>query len=463
MLRRSGSCLIALGVLLPLLVVIGTSTAADAQAKYPILRTDGSRAGYTVQGGGKIRIDARAAYCRGFPVLRVWVDGKLDRTIRLNRRKTKTYQSAKSYAVAQHRVVVILRKDKKVRKKGSVVCNRRARIMKVAVARPGPTPPREGGDGNGTFTFAVIGDTQRESGGGRTTFADRTTWLAHHARALDLRFVAHTGDFTNWGWARPYQYTVGRTAMDNLTAAGIPWQVSAGNHDTKAVGWDGVHGSRNYGGAAYVGNPECMEILGQSGCATQRLIRETNEFSDGLPDNPVGGDTQGFFAQDGQGRDKSDNSYVTFAAEGRYWLVLNLELWPRRAVIAWAQRVVASHPNHNVIVQTHNYLARNGQVDATNGGYGATTSTYLEQQLISRYGNVVMVVSGHTGLARHRTFDYGSHRVVAFQGNEGTAAVSRLISINVRNGTATSRFWTSTPDLSSTPSGRTSTSGITFR
>lgn len=461
MIRRSVLCASALGVLLPLLMVVGTSTTADAQTKYPVLRSDGSRAAFTVHGGGKVRIDARAAYCRGFPTLRVWIDGKLDRTIRLNQRRTKTYLSARSYAATKHRVVVILRKDKKVVRKGSVVCNRRARIMKVATARPGSLPPR--GEGDGSFTLAVIGDTQNEVIGYRTTFATRSRWLVNHRASQDLRFVAHTGDFTNFGWVWPRQYLIGRTAMGILTDAGIPWQVSAGNHDTRAVGWDSIPGSRNYGGGAYVGNPECMERLGPAECVTKLLVRKTDEFTTGLSGNPSGGVTRGFFAKDGQGHDKPDNSYVTFTAEGRRWLMLNLELWPRQNVVAWAQQVVASHPNHNVIVQTHSYLAKTGEVNTGDGGYGATSGTYLQSHLIAKYRNVVMVVSGHTGLARHRTFDYGTHRVVAYLGNEGSGAVARLITIDVRKGTATSRFWTNTPDLSSAPSGRTSTSGLTFR
>lgn len=463
MMRRPVLCAAALGLLLPLLAVLVTSTTAEAQARYPVLYTNGSRADFTVQGGGTIRIDARAAYCRGFPTLRVWIDGKLDRTIRLNQRKTKTYQSAKSYAVAKHRVALILRKDKKVRKKGSVVCNRRARIMKVAVARPGPTPPREETDGNGTFTVAVIGDTQNEVIGYRTNFVSRTRWLVEHRAAQDLRFVAHTGDLTNFGWVWPRQYAISRAAMEPLTAAGVPWQVSAGNHDTRAVGWDGVPGSRNYGGAAYVGNPECVERLGPAECVTKLLVRKTDEFIVGLPGNPSGGDARGHFETDAQGRGKPENSYVTFAAEGRRWLVLNLELWPRRSVVAWAQQVVASHPDHNVIIQTHSYLTRDGQVNPGDGGYGATSGTYLESQVVSKYRNVVMVLSGHTGLASHRAFDYGTHRVVAYLGNEGAAAVSRLIKIDTRRGTAVSRYWTNSSDLSTAPSGTTSTSGLAFR
>ena len=62
---------------------------------------------------------------------------------------------------------------------------------------------------------------------------------------------------------------------------------------------------------------------------------------------------------------KVDNTYSRFDAGGRHWLVLNLELWPRTAVVAWAQPVVASHPDDNVIVATHSYLTASGAIYQT--------------------------------------------------------------------------------------------------
>ena len=54
--------------------------------------------------------------------------------------------------------------------------------------------------------------------------------------------------------------------------------------------------------------------------------------------------------------DKYDNNYHTFHAGGTDWLVLSLEFGPRDHVLDWANEVVASHPNHRVIVVTHDYM-----------------------------------------------------------------------------------------------------------
>ena len=53
---------------------------------------------------------------------------------------------------------------------------------------------------------------------------------------------------------------------------------------------------------------------------------------------------------------KVDNIYSLYEAGGVKWMVLVLELWPRKAAVDWAKSVVASHPDHNVIMVTHDYL-----------------------------------------------------------------------------------------------------------
>ena len=97
---------------------------------------------------------------------------------------------------------------------------------------------------------------------------------------------------------------------------------------------------------------------------------------------------------------KIDNSYSTFAAGGVDWLVLNLELWPREGAIQWAKGVVASHPDHNVIVVTHSFLQGDGSIMQSNGGYGDTSPQHVFDELISQYDNIAFVFSGHTGYHR---------------------------------------------------------------
>jgi hypothetical protein len=112
---------------------------------------------------------------------------------------------------------------------------------------------------------------------------------------------------------------------------------------------------------------------------------------------------------------KIDNAYHTFRAGDVDWLVINLELWPRQEVVAWAARVVAANPKKNVIVVTHSYLTKRGKILGNNGGYGSTSPKYLADHLVKRYTNVKIVLSGHTGKDKMR-IDKGQHgnRIVSY-------------------------------------------------
>ncbi len=139
---------------------------------------------------------------------------------------------------------------------------------------------------------------------------------------------------------------------------------------------------------------------------------------------------------------KTDNVYSEFNAGGKHWLVLNLEMWPRVAVVNWAQRVVAEHPHDNVIVVTHSYLNADGSIHQQ-AEYGATSPQYLYDNLISRYANIKMVFSGHVGIAASRT-DVGvnGNTIYSFLAaiHSNSTNPVRLVSINTKSGTIQSRI-----------------------
>ncbi len=450
-----GSALVAALMVSLVVPALQVAPLADAAIAHPTLSEAHQAKTYRTTGAGKVLVDIRSTYCRGFPKLRVSVDGKLDHVIRLNSRKKKTYRSKFRYAAGAHRVRFVMRADREIyNKHGDLVCDRKVRVSNVRMKRVTPGPPAAvPGDNDDAFTLAVIGDTQDEVyNNGNRNFFNRTTWLATHATSKDIRFVAQTGDITSWGWLAQTQYDVAAAAMHVLTRAGVPWQVTIGNHDTRAVG---------VGGSAYEAtNPtECRDRFG-SGCSTPVLVRHTEEFN------------EFFSAADYVGQSGTwptgqvDNSFSTFRAANKRWLVLNLELWPRTEAVAWAKNVISSHPTYNVIIQTHDYLTQGGTVTGSNGGYGANSGTYVEDNLVKPYKNVKIVLSGHEGLAATNTFTYPNrNKVTAFLGNEDSkrVAVTRLIDINTKTGVISSRFWSHTANLSASPDGTTSASGFSFQ
>jgi hypothetical protein len=284
------------------------------------------------------------------------------------------------------------------------------------------------------FSIAVIPDTQNEVLFGQDQrFVSRTTWLADQRNSLNLRYVVHTGDVTNWGWLAPSQFSKAKDALSRLSDAAIPYSLVIGNHDTAAVGWDGKPGT-GYGGGAYMKNAECPSRVGAANCNSKILVRWTGAFNTAFPLSSVRNVGGAFEAG------RVDNVWTTFSAGDTRWLVLTLELWPRKAVVDWARSVVSSHPGHNVIVATHHYLDAKGTISKSNGGYGANSPAYLYKQLISKYSNIKIVLSGHTGGFAHRTDSVGSGKVLSFLGNDaGQVEPVRILRIDPVTGSVTGR------------------------
>lgn len=303
-----------------------------------------------------------------------------------------------------------------------------AKALQVGLppAKPQPADPGK------TFSIAVIGDTQEETGWPTDPrFPSRTAWLAAHRESLNLRYAIHTGDMVNWGWLAPNQYTLAKKAMSTLTRAGVPYSLTVGNHDTRAVGWDGVPGSRGYGGSAYVFNPECVRRLSASECDTKKLVRKTAEFNDAFPLGGLTADVGGTFEYG-----KVDNTWSTFSVDGTKWLVLSLEFAPRKTAVEWGRKVVAAHPNYNVILSTHFYLNGNGTISNSNAGYGETSGTYIYDRIVSKYANVKIVTSGHTGGFTRRVDTIKGNKVISYLGNSIVRSENplRILTINTKSG-----------------------------
>jgi hypothetical protein len=306
----------------------------------------------------------------------------------------------------------------------------------------------------------MLPDTQDETsrGPGWDRFEQRTRWLVEHRDELRLAFVGSSGDVTNWGWLVPAQLQVASTAMRTIEQAGLPYAMAIGNHDTRAVGWDGIAGSTGYGGSAYQSNPECLTRFPATECLSTKLVRHTEEFN--------GTFTAARYTSVGGAYEpgKVDNIFSTFTAGGHRWMVLTLELWPRPGAVEWARTVVESHPQHNVIIQTHAYLNGDGSIGGDNGGYGSTSPRYLWDNLVSQYPNIKMVFSGHVGTAATRT-DRGvqGNTVYSFLQtfHDKQSNPVRLLTIDPGAGTISSRVyapWTGT----SYPQFATSHTGVDF-
>ncbi|WP_199736438.1 metallophosphoesterase [Micromonospora sp. HM5-17] len=272
-----------------------------------------------------------------------------------------------------------------------------------------------------TFTLAVVPDTQNEVVYRLSDawFTRRMSWLVENEDELDLRFVTHTGDLVNWDRVdgpdtiTHDQYERASAGLRLLEDAGIPYSLSIGNHDAAAT---------CQGGSACPGDAHAN-------------LRNTESFNLFFP--PSRFQNLGGLYEEG----KIDNSFHTFTAGGLQWLVLNLELWPRTGVVEWAKGVVADHPYHNVIVNTHSHLTGNGQISQS-GSYGDNSPQYLFDELYSRYPNIRIVVSGHTGVYAYRV-DTGVHgnRIHQILSTYHDVVSTRLIEVDAATGSFTTRVF----------------------
>jgi len=278
------------------------------------------------------------------------------------------------------------------------------------------------------FTIAHVPDTQNEvMTDGTPLLTARYQWLLDNKDALNLKFIAHTGDVVNWGVADPVQFTRADTATSVLDNGAIPFSYAIGNHDTAAV---------TVGGSAAAGN-------------TRTNLRNTVLFNQTFPVTRFK-DVAGAFEAG-----KVDNMYQTFHAGGTDWLVLTHEMWPRQVVIDWMKQVVEAHPTHNVIISTHAFIDGTGSFPTT-GFYGDTTAQSEWDQFVSQYANIKMVLSGHYGPSDTTSGVYYSTRIGA-HGNK-VAQIMTAYHSNYQNQVRLLKIDTANQTLSSTVYASASTS-----
>ena len=221
----------------------------------------------------------------------------------------------------------------------------------------------------GSFTVAVIPDTQYRVGTDPSGFGVQTRWLADHAERLNLAFVLHEGDLVLEA-TDAVQYRRAADAMATLTAAGIGWAVTAGNHDTHlyetpdgpATGTDLALWDQHFGPDALAGVP------GYGG------------------HDPAGTAT-----------------WHTFDAGGQGYLVVALPFGPTLDQLDWARARIDEHPTREVVLLTHDYLGtdgrpRGGSDPALPSLPGQVTGEVVWDRLV-RTARVAWVLNGHVAEA----------------------------------------------------------------
>ncbi len=236
----------------------------------------------------------------------------------------------------------------------------------------------------GSFTIAVLPDTQNYSQKFPETFLAQTRWIAEQKAARNISCVLHLGDVTNT--SAPAEWEVAQRSMRQLDSI-VPYFMVPGNHD--------------YGEGGKTQNRETL-------------------FSEYFPVSHYRGQPT-FGGTYDRESDRLENAYYRFTANGRKFLVLALEFGPRKDVVRWANGVVEKHRNHEVILITHAYMYYDDtrydvKTYGTNQKWNphhypvakvtnddVTDGTELWNDLVSRHENFVLTLNGHVlgdGLGR---------------------------------------------------------------
>lgn len=228
----------------------------------------------------------------------------------------------------------------------------------------------------GSFTIAVLPDTQNYSEKHPKTFLAQTQWIVDNQAKRNIVATLHLGDITNRNTVAEWKNAV--AAMKQLDGK-VPYMFCPGNHDYSKGG----------------------------GCKDRTsLINDYFPLSHVQKQSTFGG------VYDRE-PDRVENNYHLLNAGDRRFLILALEFGPRKDVVRWANEVVAKHKDREVILITHAFIysdetrydwKKYGDKQKWNPhAYPVAKATKddvtdgqeLWEQLISRHENFILTLNGH--------------------------------------------------------------------
>lgn len=164
-----------------------------------------------------------------------------------------------------------------------------------------------------TLTIAVLPDTQQYAAGNPEAFHAMTRWIAEHRELQRIVFCTHVGDVVRHH-DRLDEWAVGGAAMSRLDGV-VPYGISVGNNDMDEVTGDAAGFCKTFAPRRFEGRPWYGGQIGDNA-----------------------------------------NSWQRIEVAGVKLLFVHLECNAPDAAIAWADEVMAAHPDHRVVVTTHMFL-----------------------------------------------------------------------------------------------------------
>lgn len=250
------------------------------------------------------------------------------------------------------------------------------------------------------YSFAVVPDIQYMTEWRQEALAPLYQWIVDNVDDKNIKLVMGLGDITNTDtdidavstshgvkeWETVYN------VISKLNGV-VPYTLVRGNHDI------------------YDTEPKdtaTPDLTGTKGQGFIKYFGGTNFYAQQFK-NPNGyeaGYYEGTLANS-KGVEETDevvNAWMTVEADGDKWLIMALDWGAHDSVLAWASDIIEAHPNHRVIITTHNYLSATG--DHTDNRLSGDITSGLEKQgfnngdgiwdkLVSRHSNIELTLSGH--------------------------------------------------------------------
>jgi hypothetical protein len=228
------------------------------------------------------------------------------------------------------------------------------------------------------LAISHLTDSQYLSESYPEVYAQAVSWIAANAGPRKIEFASHTGDLVQ-NWVDPsqpeerarHEFERASAVQSILDDAGVPNSVLPGNHDNKRGVDDSLFN----------------EFFPPS------RYEETTWYGGSI----ASGDNSANFS--------------TFEHDGARFLMLSLPYAYGEQEIAWASEIVTGHPDHNVVISTHEHVTPKtvfeGSMRST-GSRWVSRGGQLWDRVIAPNRNVTMVLSGHFhGLGRIVTENAG--------------------------------------------------------
>lgn len=241
------------------------------------------------------------------------------------------------------------------------------------------------------FTMVLFPDIQNMTFDHSAIWETEPAWVVANKISQNIKAVIGLGDNANTDSHEATSQTEAAIGYTSLDVAGIPYVDVPGNHDYDFSNND----------------------------LSGRVLTTWNTYFGGS--SRVA--NQSYFG--GQYDATSGNYWIKVDVGSYKFLILSLELFPRTAVLNWAQTVVSANPDREVIVATHGYLNPDGTRtlhvdDFGPDAYNLNADNDAQQMwdnFIKLNPNIFLVVSGHQVNSAYSSsrVDVGSNGNLVYQ------------------------------------------------